>query len=149
MNKLIEFFDNFKIFCKNLWIYKKILWNQRDWDYAYLLNLEKFKFSLMIKHFINNPYVDHDNDIKWISICIKLIDIILEEDSSYSFDLKTKKCNITKYVNTNNSSRFVKNLFASQDSIELIIYKKEILRQQKALYLYNKIRYNYLYGWWD
>ena len=31
----------------------------------------------------------------------------------------------------------------------LQVYRRELLRQQKALYLYNKIRYNYMLEWWD
>lgn len=147
--RLTEFWEHFKDFWVNLWVYRYFLANQKDWDYEYLLNLERFKLSLMLKYFIKYPHVDHNNDIKWISICIKLIDIILEKDLSYNYDYTSNKYTIIKYVNITNSNRFIKDLFIEEDSKKVFIIKKDHLRQNKALYLYNKIRYNYLLEWWD
>ena len=62
--------------------YKRLLANDHDWDYAFLIALEKKKLQRMrdcIKqenHLVNNEIVVRD-----ISICLRLIDIFMEEDA--------------------------------------------------------------------
>lgn len=137
-------------FCRNLWNYRTILWCQKDWDYDYLLKLEQFKINLMIKEFTENSYKNHSNDIKWLSICIKLIDIILKEDDYLIENNKTSEFILAKYVNTNNAARFKYANLATKSTDSLLrILGLRLLRQYKALYLYNKIRYNYMFEWWD
>lgn len=54
---------------------------------------------------------------------------------------------LVKYVNINNAFRFGIEYLDRYDGLQ--VYRRELLRQQKALYLYNKIRYNYMLEWWD
>lgn len=77
-----EWWYKIKNFFRNLYIYRKILTTDYQFDYGYLLDLEKFKLQLMLKSFKDVSHVDHTSNIRWISICIKLIDIIQEEDSA-------------------------------------------------------------------
>lgn len=132
-------------FFKNLYNYRKILCEDEQFDCNYLLDLEKFKMQLMIKAF-NEKYhdVNHTDDIRWMSICIKLIDIIQEEDSALEY-VDYLQFKIVKYVNTNNAFRFRFKDNISNDQI----FMKDTLRQRKAAHLYYMIRYNYSYGWWD
>ena len=74
-----EWWYKIRNFFRNLYIYRKILSADYQFDYGYLLDLEKFKLQLMLKSFKDESHTDHTNDIRWISICIKLIDIIQEE----------------------------------------------------------------------
>lgn len=101
----------------------------------------------MVDEFKTNV-IDHNSDIRWISICIKLIDIIQEEDSALEYNgiFSTQKFKLIKYINIRNSYRFKldDSCFMNNSNIY-----KELLRQRKALYLYNKIRYNYIFEWWD
>lgn len=145
-----ELWYNIKDFFRNLYNYRKILWNDKQFDFGYLLELEKLKLQLMIKEFKTHPHTDHTSNIRWISICIKLIDIIQEEDSALEVvEMKTSKpqFKLVKYVNINNASRFRIEYLDQYDRLQ--VYRRELLRQQKALYLYNKIRYNYMLEWWD
>ena len=65
--------------------YKHLLAKDYDWDYAYLIALEKKKLQRMhdcIKrenHLMNNEFV-----VREIAICIRLIDIFMENDSVYN-----------------------------------------------------------------
>lgn len=147
-----ELWYGIKRFISNVYLYRKLLWKDEQYDYGYLLNLEKFKMQLMLDYFKSSPCVDHTNDIRWISICIKLIDIINENDSALEFDNTVKlwkdTLKLTKYVNIKNSSRY--NLYSQCHNSKLNTkYVKNTLRQEKALYLYHKIRYNYICKWWD
>ena len=80
--------------------YKKLLANDHDWDYAYLIALEKKKLQRMrdcIKqehHLANNEFVVRD-----MGICIRLIDIFIREfgirnqKSSNCFEFSTCTAN--------------------------------------------------------
>lgn len=63
-----------------IYAYKRLLAKDQDWDYAYLIALEKKKLQRMhdcIKsegHLENNAIVTRD-----IAICIRLIDIFMED----------------------------------------------------------------------
>ena len=147
--KIKKYWDSLKNFIKNFWTDKNILWSHYDWDYSYLLELEKFKLQLMIDNFTNYPHVEHKNHIKWMSISIKLIDIILEKDMCINYDFNNENITINKYINIRNAERF--NCYSQTHNVneQLTLFGKEMLRERKALYLYNAIRYNYLYEWWD
>ena len=112
-----------------------------------------------------------------IAICIRLIDIFMEDDAAYntwssksfSGELKWRKLeddmyelddsNITPladfpvYVNTRNEQRFfcntpIKNAL-QEDHRDHAILLITSLRQRKALHLYHLIREYKLMTWWD
>jgi len=158
--------------------YKRLLADDHDWDYAYLIVLEKKKLQRMhdcIKregHLGNNDIVVRD-----IAICIRLIDIFMEDDAvyktwshqSFSGKLKFHKLendlyeldNTDKkpiadypvYVNVRNEHRFfratpIKDAQREGDR-DRAIRSIVSLRQQKALHLYHLIREYKLLTWWD
>jgi hypothetical protein len=47
LDRIRSFWTNIKYGVKNLWRYRKVIWNDRDWDYAFLLNLVEFKTKTM------------------------------------------------------------------------------------------------------
>lgn len=96
-----EWWYKIKNFLRNIYTYRKILVADYQFDYGYLLGLEKFKLQLMLKSFKDESYTDHTNDIRWISICIKLIDIIQEEDSALEvveMEMSKPQFKLIKYV---------------------------------------------------
>lgn len=158
--------------------YKRLLAHDHDWDYAYLIALEKKKLQRMhdcIKregHLENNAIVVRD-----IAICIRLIDIFMEDDAvyntrlhqSYSGEFKFRKlennlyvlddtdrkpiADYPVYVNVRNERRFfratpIKDANAEGNRDKAILSTVS-LRQQKALHLYHLIREYNLLTWWD
>lgn len=158
--------------------YKRLLAHDHDWDYAYLIALEKKKLQRMhdcIKregHLENNAIVVRD-----IAICIRLINIFMEDDAvyntwlhqSYSGELKFRKlennlyvlddtdrkpiADYPVYVNVRNERRFfratpIKDVKAESNRDKAILSTVS-LRQQKALHLYHLIREYKLLTWWD
>ena len=158
--------------------YKRLLAHDQDWDYAYLIALEKKKLQRMhdcIKregHLENNAIVVRD-----IAICIRLIDIFMEDDAvhstwlhkSFSGKLKFRKlennlyelddtdmkaiADYPVYVNVRNEHRFfratpIKDAQQEGDR-DKVILSTVSLRQQKALHLYHLIRDYNLLTWWD
>ena len=120
--------------------YSKILKEDRDYDFEYMLDLEKFKLKRMSEYFSKSQIIsDWERVVKEINLCIKLIDIITEKDPpGYLYD-ETKKL---PYINTRNHKRFLKYIY-DNDSY------RDDLRQTKALYLYNLIRTYRMRSWWD
>ena len=158
--------------------YKRLLAQDQDWDYAYLIALERKKLQRMhdcIKsegHLENNAIVTRD-----IAICIRLIDIFMEDDAvyntwlhqSYSGKMRFRKlekdlytlddtdrkpiADYPVYVNVRNESRFfrrtpIKDAQSENDRTKTILSITR-LRQLKALHLYHLIREYKLFEWWD
>jgi hypothetical protein len=61
----------------------KRIWG-KPWDYGYLLKLEQYKIREMCKYFKKSQLVvGWELQVRDLTICDKLIDIILEEDKQY------------------------------------------------------------------
>lgn len=126
--------------------WNKILKDDKNYDFSYLLRIEKFKLSQMIKCFSKfSETSDKHLCIRDMSLCVRLITIVLQEDSEYKWYLtnyiKNKETNPI-YINIKNYKRFWK-----IDSFNDIPIARYELRTIKALYLYNKIR-NRIFRWW-
>ena len=158
--------------------YKRLLARDQDWDFAFLIALEKKKLQRMHDYF---KYQGHPEVNRMaprdIAICIRLIDIFMEDDAayntwlhkSYSDELKWRKLdddtyelddsNFTPlaefpvYVNIRNEYRFfngtpIKDAQQKGDR-DRAIQLTTRLRQDKALHLYHLIREYKLMTWWD
>lgn len=142
----------------------KRIWG-KPWDFGFLLKLEQHKIREMCKYFKKSQLVKGwELQVRDLTICDKLIDIILEEDKQYqswlhsNYDLDpnkrwTKKgvVKFSVYVNVRNYKRFLPqaNIKEIDNHLFLVENFKISLRQQKALYLYNKIRAYRMEHWWD
>ena len=141
----------------------KRLWG-KPWDYGYLLKLEQYKIREMCRYFKKSQLVvGWELQVRDLTICDKLIDIILEEDkqyqswlhSNYNISAKdrwqNKGLKFPIYVNVRNYKRFLPQArYDATDMVPFLIENFKIsLRQRKALYLYNKIRAYRMDRWWD
>lgn len=132
----------------------KRIWG-KPWDYGYLLQLEKYKMLEMMRHFSKHKiFVGWKNVVRDLKICIKLIDIINEEDDAYkawlhtSYGINHHEVPFPKYINTRNKYRFLTNDYLNQNS-KLYQGLLAHYRSTKALCLYNKIRTYRMRSWWD
>jgi hypothetical protein len=125
------------------------------WDYSYLLSIEQCKLKEMSAHFKKHQLtVGWEFQVRDCELCIKLIDIILERDVWYRSWLHTnygpnpQSTSFPKYVNIKNSKRFMPHVDFDKNP-KMFEHLKIALRQQKAMYLYNKIRAYRMFHWWD
>lgn len=154
-------------------IFKRIwYWNKNTWWYP-LKNLKKYNFTKLhldsvLESFDFKPYdythiwrverahlietksyfqisnsFDHTDDIKYINICINLLDILID-DGDGLMDYKNMK--FKKYVNTKNFKRFIQNAPTSYDNLEICNYD---VYMAKAKHLYYEILKNKITNWWD
>lgn len=144
----------------------RLLEKDFDWDYGFLLEIERKKLSEMYSYFKTCTSTNKMRIVERdLCICLKLLDIILEKDdlqlkfSDIEFKIKEKGFYEMKeqprifsyrklYVNTRNATRFCKFGFPNEDN-DLEIIQRERLRQAKAWNLYHKIRCYRMFDWWD
>lgn len=157
--------------------YKRLFAEDVDWDFRCLIALEKKKLQRMHDSFKYGGWFDHqDYVVRDIAICIRFIDIFLEEDAifknwlnqSFSGFMNYRKVSdnlyeidglddqsivdFPKYVNVRNEKRFfrstpIKDALSEGKRTSAILSISE-LRQQKALHLYHLIREYKLFEWW-
>ena len=141
LNYISSFWYDLKYGLKNLWKYKKVIWNNREWDQAYILILLKEKLDFMIQDFEKNAIhiiKDIDVDIKYMKQCSFLLKRLIADDYI------TKEYN--EYFNLGNwrgHALTKKEQKMIQKSIKHEIYMKE----QDLNYLIKIFRKHYE-GWW-
>lgn len=150
--------------------YENLLREDGDFDFSFLLKLERFKLKRMVHSFENAsvPHVGIEHTISELKMCVKLLDIIFEDDAVSKMynkaymevqlftyepldnnhyrlvrtNAKTPKFPV--HINTKNAHRFWKNWGENEKLDELLLPE---LRRVKALRLYNSLR-NRCFKWW-
>lgn len=115
-------------------------------DYGFILSLEKQALSRMYEYFKVSRIAEGNEVIeKELKLALKLLDIVLEIDSAYHFDFRSRSDGfVDRHINTKNWKRF-----CSKDlNWDLPIFKN-CLRIEKSWYLYNKLRFERMRTWWD
>ena len=118
----------------------------KPYDWAFLLELEKAKLKEMLNYFendiISKSYFDHEHDIRYIRLCIKLIDIICTGGGEDDDCIKT---------NCKNARRFIepKTIISGDKLIDFCKKYPHHLRTAKATQLYYEIRKRYTTDWWN
>lgn len=134
----------------------KRIWG-KPWDYGYLLKLEQHKIREMRDYIQKyHTHLRWENQVREMTICIKLIDIILEEDIYYKSWLHNcygsiphKDLPFPVYINVRNYKRFIPTLDIQKYNESLLPNLHSNIRKEKAMYLYNKIRAYRMQSWWD
>lgn len=85
-------YRNCKIGFKNLFTWFWVIWNDRNWDYCYLLKIMRKKLTLMEDRLRYGNYVGCEKDADDIKICMLLIDRITADNyNEKEFDKFYKK----------------------------------------------------------
>lgn len=138
---IIDWFRN----CCNKYHFKTVwvAFKAQPYDWTYLLKLERSKIKEIRNYCAISDVVGHDNNIKWMNTCIKLLDIIIDDEGQDSI----------RKMNYNNIDRFIRKPIKEGVLWEDVVdyYKKypDDYRFVKAWNLYFEIRKNYTGNWWD
>jgi len=84
-------YRTFETGIKNLWLWKRIIWNDRWWDYSFLDTIILFKLKDMSKHWVKDThYINDECDKKIIDKLISLLEEIqeLEDECTIKADRK-------------------------------------------------------------
>jgi len=131
-------FYRLKNFFKNLWWYRRELWDDNEGDFEYTLSLLKRK--LMKSKKVGFPYGgDGERHVKEISICINLIDRILKDDYS-----------ISEIINDN----WIWGDYANRPPLKtkfpkVVLYEHMTYMKEQDLDLLFKMMRKYIQCWWD
>ncbi len=71
---------NLKEWLERCWDYGRLLWNDQDWDWTYVLRIMRLKFKRMLREFAHSPHESKDRTIRQIKYAIYLIDLIEKND---------------------------------------------------------------------
>jgi hypothetical protein len=92
LSKLKDFFRNFKYHIgyynikygiKNLWIWRKVIWEDRWYDYSFFDKIVKFKLQTMVDNWDKSHYVCPEADKEDMKKIIKLFDDIEKYEDSW------------------------------------------------------------------
>ena len=141
-----------------------ILYKDRDWDWYFLLKIERTKIRQMEKYFRESGIAEQDkNNARWLYVCDKLLSIMMDEDTALKYEDTPRETKnildfphrnyLDRYINTKNANRFFDeveigwlNAFKEGNSHNTYLNN---LRISKAKHLYYKIRENFTFNWWN
>ena len=142
---------------KKIFKYIKLAYNDFDWDYYYMLILEKAKLEDMARYYATCNIAETDWAVaRDARICSRLIDIINGDNSSYTYRYKENGCTdgsgiikLKKVNRFNKDVRLPVYLLSKGDNNEMAWLFEDELRIEKAWNLYCKIRENNMRSWWN
>ena len=169
--KIKKFFTNlwWKPYCWylnicNIFAWVPLLWKDREWDYGFMLEMERYKLKRMCKWYLKNDFgtaATGERTYKQMMLAVNLLGIILDDDwwaiknidQRLFVDGRIIKRDdsdyvVNAYVNINNYKRYLP--YLKQETVDKMpnLWSVE-LRQAKAWYLYHRLKCQYMQGWWD
>lgn len=128
-------------------------------DFCYMWDLEKAKLEEMLNYFKHGNIIlpeDYEIIIRDIKLAIKLLDIIREEELTFSYEFNSSDDNkevcgfdyeCLVNVNTNNAYRFMN---THTNELEYAINRMpHLVYIAKAKHLYYKLMEYKIEHWWD
>ena len=74
------FFRNMVQGVKNLWRWFPVIWKDRDWDDAFILDVLKFKLKNTADELERAAFfTGYEHEVSRIRLCVKLIELVQEE----------------------------------------------------------------------
>jgi len=74
-----DLYRDVKYGLKNLWFYRKIIWNDRWFDHSYLLRMMEIKLQNMSQNWDKSIYVDWEKDKATIDEALILLNLLIED----------------------------------------------------------------------
>lgn len=162
--------ENIRYFFESLgrWFsYYKVLRRIYDFDYFSIIEVERYQITKVRDSITKcQNHVNWKEDVYWMNMALKLLDIIEDEGGAkligngFSIepcenglyrvvDNPDSKWVLSAYVNTNNSERFTPIEKEKFEDPKVGPFMKSHLREEKAWYLYHKLRTYKMRSWWD
>jgi hypothetical protein len=149
MIKVRDIYDFFRYsipnYLKNIWIWNRVIFSTRYFDYSYLLRMEKKYLEVMLKRYTENDYVqDQEFMVRDIRLMITLLNKITENDEDDIAEIKINMRNCKRFMHHNLFTRYM-----NEPSKRINrIYLREV-RNNKIWNLYQLIRRYKLRELWD
>lgn len=144
----------FKIGIRNLIHYFKVIWRDRDWDWSFMIYLQKRKLDSMISYYTENKcFEGQDSEVRYMKIARYCLENISVGSSEMTLPDGTKR-----YVNDKNFERIReangqhpvnRTNFWEDFKRKNEEYYYEDVYEEKLWYIYNKIIQMRAKNWWD
>ena len=150
-------------FLKNVWIYRKILWRDRNWDWGYIYRLLELKLRLMSQEFRENGHhVGSELSAQRLLVAAELCRRIYEDNYS-DIPLKRHEAKWGKLnwgsepIEGSNCHRLLisrpnatsEKLHEQERKETLAIHQAADSQKQADLDYLCKLLSKYSFGWWD
>lgn len=147
--------------------YCRVLRTAYDFDYASILDVERHQITRVRDTIAKyQSHVNWKRDVYWMNMALKLLDIIEEGGGAKLIGkgFNTEPCGngfhklvedpdskwvLPIYVNVTNSQRFTSIEKEKFEDPKIGPLMKGHLREEKAWYLYHKLRTYKMRSWWD
>ena len=145
--------DCFKKGIRNLIHYFSVVWKDRDWDWEFMIDLQKRKLDSMIHYYETNKcFKNQDVELRYMKIAQYCIKHLSEASVEMTLPDGSKK-----YVNDRNFKRIreangstpVDNDFWKRFKERNEEYFLEDVYEEKLWYIYNKIIQMRGRSWWN
>lgn len=138
---------SFKKGIRNLFYFFNVIWNYRDFDYGYMLDIEMKVLESMRKYFKSSNIAEGDDETaRDLELCLNILKE-REKCNEYWYAEEKEGHEPIKKINMSKSPMFYKNM------IELHGEHKRLFEydwyEYKCWCLYNKIRTNRMLTWWN
>lgn len=161
---VVLIFRKFGRFFRRLYRWIPILYNDENWDYAYLLIIERQKLKDMIKCMEDYPISESDwRSVRYMKICVSLLDEMIGDVDRTDNYLNLQNWRIIEPRISKEGMKFYERLYSNRNlpDDDLIINGKSAgkidnmhlfkchIREEKVNKLYYKIRYYFTDNWWN
>ena len=163
--RVFEWFRyNFPAGLKNLPLWFKVIWRDRNYDYFYIYKILQHKLKLMEEHIrVRNNHVEAQRDAQQIRVCLDLLNHLIGDDYEntlrYFHTLKWGEFNY-KFVPVGDRTGYSKmevsytkaktpEEAAQADKESHEIFTKVEAFKKRCRKLLFKLMANHIEGWWD
>ncbi len=147
IEKLKTRWNCFKKGILNLVYYFHVIWSDRDWDWSFMMDLQKHKLDSIIKHYeTNNCFVNQEIELRYMRIakyCIENIGNVHAAEKRYINDK-----NFERIRDANGQSPMENGFWKSFKDKNYEYFINDVY-EEKLWYLYNRIIQTRARKWWD
>lgn len=132
----------------NLFYFFNVIWQYRDFDYGFMLSIEKRIMQSMQKYFeTSNIAEGNDETARELKLCLSVLDE-MEKCTEYWYAEEKEGHKPIKVINTNNAPDKIKELIKDKDTPHNRAFQYDWY-EYKCWRLYNLIRCHKMKTWWD
>jgi len=154
--KIIDQIDEIKIGISNFWKWRKIIWNDRNYDHNFFLKIMKTKLEIMLNNWEDEDvYVGQEKDKEKMKICIYLLNRLISENyDDNAFYFHNKKWGKLRYNESNFFPMLTRSKIRTKEDAEQerkefqrLMFHEDYLINQDLDYLFKLLK-RHLRKWW-
>ena len=148
INRIKIHWDCFKKGIKNLIHYFKVVWRDRDWDWQFMIDLQRRKLQSMVQYYSENKcFFGQERELRYMKIALYCLEY-LERGSEVTKGKHVNDKNFERIRVANGYSPSPVGFWTNFKEKNFDYYFEDVY-EEKLWYLYNKIIQTHAKAWWD